>query len=87
MTIPLLRVTDLSVEFGPREISVRVVDGVGFELEAGRCIGIVGESGSGNGVAGSWMTASARASPSAIRLMWTSPGGGAARCSMLSSRC
>ena len=47
MTAPLLRVRDLAVEFGPRGRAIRVVDGVGFDLEAGRCVGIVGESGSG----------------------------------------
>jgi peptide/nickel transport system ATP-binding protein/oligopeptide transport system ATP-binding protein len=47
MTAPLLRVRDLSIEFGPSGSALRVVDGVGFDLDAGRCIGIVGESGSG----------------------------------------
>jgi peptide/nickel transport system ATP-binding protein len=47
MTQPLLRVRDLSIEIGPPNAAIRVVDQVGFDLEAGRCIGIVGESGSG----------------------------------------
>ena len=47
MTQPLLRVRDLSIEIGPPGAAIRVVDQVGFDLEAGRCIGIVGESGSG----------------------------------------
>ncbi len=50
MTTPLLRVRDLAIEFGPPGEAVRVVDGVGFELEAGGCVGIVGESGSGKTV-------------------------------------
>ena len=47
MRPPLLRVRDLAVEIGPRGRALRVVDGVGFDLEAGGCVGIVGESGSG----------------------------------------
>ncbi len=47
MTPPLLRVRDLAIEFGPQAAPIRVVDGVGFDLAAGRCLGIVGESGSG----------------------------------------
>jgi len=44
---PLLRVRDLAIEFGRKGAATRVVDGVGFDLEAGGCLGIVGESGSG----------------------------------------
>ncbi|MFD3974874.1 dipeptide ABC transporter ATP-binding protein [Streptomyces cyaneofuscatus] len=40
---PLVRVTDLTVDFG----SVRAVDGLSFTLEAGGALGVVGESGSG----------------------------------------
>ncbi len=47
MSPPLLRVRDLAIEFGPPGDALRVVDGIGFDLEAGECIGIVGESGSG----------------------------------------
>jgi oligopeptide/dipeptide ABC transporter ATP-binding protein len=42
-----LRVRDLTIEFGPQAAPLRVVDGIGFDLEPGECIGIVGESGSG----------------------------------------
>ncbi|OWJ67411.1 ABC transporter ATP-binding protein [Inquilinus limosus] len=47
MTAPLLKVEDLAVEFGPKAAPLRVVDGVGFEIQAGGSLGIVGESGSG----------------------------------------
>jgi len=47
MTAPLLDVANLSIEIGPPGHAVRVVDGLGFTLEAGGCLGIVGESGSG----------------------------------------
>ena len=44
----LLEVTDLTVEFGRRRI--RAVDGVGFALNPGERLGIIGESGSGKTV-------------------------------------
>lgn len=40
---PLLRVQDLSVDYGP----VRVLDRLSLSLHAGQVVGIVGESGSG----------------------------------------
>ncbi|MFD4694025.1 ABC transporter ATP-binding protein [Streptomyces sp. NPDC058463] len=43
MTTPLIRVEDLTVDFG----TVRAVDGLSFTLEAGGALGVVGESGSG----------------------------------------
>ena len=43
----LLEASDLAVRVGRREGGYRVVDGVSFQLEAGRALGIVGESGSG----------------------------------------
>jgi ABC-type glutathione transport system ATPase component len=44
---PLLRVEDLRVELPTEAGVVRAVDGISFELECGRTLGIVGESGSG----------------------------------------
>ena len=45
-TPPILRVEDLSIGFGGRE----VVHGIGFEIAAGQTLGVVGESGSGKSV-------------------------------------
>lgn len=44
---PLLEVRDLRVEYGRRRETVRAVDGVNLDLEAGETLGIVGESGAG----------------------------------------
>lgn len=47
MSVPLLSVTDARVGFPTARGLLRAVDGVSFDLEAGRTLGIVGESGSG----------------------------------------
>jgi len=44
---PLLRVSELRVDYVGERGRARVVDGVSFSLEAERCLGLIGESGSG----------------------------------------
>ncbi len=50
MSAPLLKVTDLAVEFGRRGRTVRVIRDVSFQIAAGEAVGLVGESGSGKSV-------------------------------------
>lgn len=45
-----LRVVDLRTSFVTKKKTVKAVDGVNFEIEAGKVIGIVGESGCGKSV-------------------------------------
>jgi oligopeptide/dipeptide ABC transporter ATP-binding protein len=48
--MPLLSIQNLTVEFGPANASIRVVDDLSLEVEQGETVCLVGESGSGKSV-------------------------------------
>jgi oligopeptide/dipeptide ABC transporter ATP-binding protein len=50
VTVPILSIEDLCVEFRTREGTVRAVDGISYAVEPGETMGIAGESGSGKSV-------------------------------------
>ena len=49
---PLLQVRDLVVDLKVREGWVRALDGIGFSMQAGEVLGMVGESGAGKSLTG-----------------------------------
>ena len=46
--IPVLELTDLHVTLRQHRRNVELVKGVSFSVNAGECLGVLGESGSGN---------------------------------------
>ena len=74
---PMLRVTDLHKHFPIKKgvliertvDEVRAVDGVSFELEAGRTLGLVGESGSGKSTTGYCVLQLLRPTSGSIRFL------------------
>ena len=52
MSVPLLEVRDLCVEFPTRRGRLRALDGVSFDVAAGEILGVVGESGAGKSLTG-----------------------------------
>jgi peptide/nickel transport system ATP-binding protein len=53
MTVPVLSVRDLRVEFVTRRGVLKAIDGVSFDIAKGEVLGVVGESGAGKSVTGS----------------------------------
>jgi peptide/nickel transport system ATP-binding protein len=52
MTMPLLTVENLAVEFPTRRGTLRALDGVSFAIDTGEVLGVVGESGAGKSLTG-----------------------------------
>ncbi len=52
MSQPVLSIRDLSVRYRGRDATIHAVEGVSFELQAGRVLCVVGESGCGKSTAG-----------------------------------
>ncbi|MGM4904569.1 ABC transporter ATP-binding protein [Tardiphaga sp. 866_E4_N2_1] len=52
MSVPVLSVRSLRVEFASRRGALRAIDGVSFDIAKGEVLGVVGESGAGKSVTG-----------------------------------
>src|SRR6476620_3353890 len=52
MTLPVLSVRDLEVEFVTRHSTLRAIYGVSFDIAKVEVLGVVGESGAGKSVTG-----------------------------------
>lgn len=52
MSVPVLSVRNLCVEFASRRGALRAIDGVSFDIAKGEVLGVVGESGAGKSVTG-----------------------------------
>ena len=52
MTVPVLSVRNLEVEFLTRRSTLRAINGVSFDIAKGEVLGVVGESGAGKSVTG-----------------------------------
>jgi peptide/nickel transport system ATP-binding protein len=52
MTVPVLSVRSLEVEFVTRRSTLRAIDGISFDIGKGEVLGVVGESGAGKSVTG-----------------------------------
>jgi peptide/nickel transport system ATP-binding protein len=52
MTVPVLSVRDLTVEFATRRADLKALDRVSFDIARGEVLGVVGESGAGKSVTG-----------------------------------
>ena len=52
MTVPVLSVRNLQVQFVTRRGTLRAIDGVSFDIAKGEVLGVVGESGAGKSVTG-----------------------------------
>ena len=53
MSVPVLSVQDLTVEFMTRRARLRALDRISFDIARGEVLGVVGESGAGKSVTGS----------------------------------
>jgi peptide/nickel transport system ATP-binding protein len=52
MTVPVLSVRNLGVEFATRRSTLRAIDGISFDIAEGEVLGVVGESGAGKSITG-----------------------------------